>query len=218
MANKDAATKSKAAPITLAARDGETRKQAIARFAMGPTTLAACLLVDLHTNMPDTDIAAFIAELDKQVQAANNGNLQRSDAMLVAQSHTLDAIFYSLIGRSRANSAEGYLQAAEIYMRLALRAQSQCRATVETLAAIKNPAPVAFVRQANIAAGPQQVNNAPMPAVTPSRAGNSENPPNKLSEASNELPTDARTSAVAGSVDPQLEAMGTVDGAENVSR
>ena len=44
-------------------------------------------------------------------------------------------------------------------MRIALRAQPQCRATLETLAAVKNPSSVAFVRQANIAHGPQQVNN-----------------------------------------------------------
>lgn len=41
---------------------------------------------------------------------------------------------------------------------LALKAQGQCRATVEALAAIKNP-PVVFAKQANIAHGPQQVNN-----------------------------------------------------------
>jgi hypothetical protein len=35
------------------------------------------------------------------------------------------------------------------YLRLGLKAQSQCRATLETLAAIKNPRPVAFVQQAN---------------------------------------------------------------------
>ena len=51
------------------------------------------------------------------------------------------------------------MAAAEMYMRLALKSQSQCRATVETLAEIKNPSHVAFVRQANIANGPQQVNN-----------------------------------------------------------
>jgi hypothetical protein len=45
-----------------------------------------------------------------------------------------------------------YVDAADTYMRLALRAQSQCRATLETLAAIKNP-PVAFANQANIAHG-----------------------------------------------------------------
>jgi hypothetical protein len=42
-------------------------------------------------------------------------------------------------------------------MRMALKAQSQCRQTLETLATIKNP-PVVFARQANIAQGPQQVN------------------------------------------------------------
>ena len=52
-----------------------------------------------------------------------------------------------------------YLPAAETYLRLALKAQAQCRATVEALAEIKNPRPVAFVKQANIAQGPQQVNN-----------------------------------------------------------
>lgn len=44
------------------------------------------------------------------------------------------------------------------FTRLALKAQGQCRATVETLAVIKNP-PTVFARQANIAHGPQQANN-----------------------------------------------------------
>lgn len=39
------------------------------------------------------------------------------------------------------------------------KCSTQCRATLETLAEIKNPRPVVFVRQANIANGPQQVNN-----------------------------------------------------------
>jgi len=51
------------------------------------------------------------------------------------------------------------------YMRLAFKAQSQCRATWETIATIKHPPAVAFVKQANYAAGNQQVNNGtPEPA------------------------------------------------------
>jgi hypothetical protein len=42
------------------------------------------------------------------------------------------------------------------FTRLALKAQGQCRATIETLALMKNP-PTVFARQANIAHGPQQV-------------------------------------------------------------
>ena len=51
-----------------------------------------------------------------------------------------------------------YVDQVDRYMRLALKAQGQCRATLETLATIKNPL-VVFARQANIAQGPQQVNN-----------------------------------------------------------
>jgi hypothetical protein len=54
----------------------------------------------------------------------------------------------------------------EGFMRMALRAQNQCRATLETLATIKNP-PVVFAKQANInqGSGNQQVNNGtPAPA------------------------------------------------------
>jgi hypothetical protein len=52
-------------------------------------------------------------------------------------------------------------------MKLALRTQSQCRATIETLSVVKNPRQaVALVGQTNIA-GLQQVNNNPAQAVAP---------------------------------------------------
>jgi hypothetical protein len=41
-----------------------------------------------------------------------------------------------------------YLDAADKYMRLALKAQSQCRTTVEALGELKNLQPVAFIHQA----------------------------------------------------------------------
>ena len=50
-------------------------------------------------------------------------------------------------------------------MRMAMKAQNQCRMTLETLATIKNP-PVVFARQANINnGGQQQVNNGVKPAA-----------------------------------------------------
>lgn len=52
-----------------------------------------------------------------------------------------------------------YLSAADTYMRLALRAQAQAqaqsRATVETMATIKQ-GPAVFARSANVVNGPQQ--------------------------------------------------------------
>lgn len=57
----------------------------------------------------------------------------------------------------RAND-QRYLDNFETILKLSMRAQSQCRATLEALANIKNPQNVAFVKQANIAHN-QQINN-----------------------------------------------------------
>jgi hypothetical protein len=46
-----------------------------------------------------------------------------------------------------------YLNRFEANLRLALKVQAQCRATLEALAAITNRRPVAFLKQANIANG-----------------------------------------------------------------
>jgi hypothetical protein len=70
-----------------------------------------------------------------------------------------------------------HMDQKEQYLRLALKAQSQCRATIETLAVLKNP-PV-FTRQANIA-GQQVVNNGTM--VGASRAREIESAPKELLE------------------------------------
>jgi hypothetical protein len=45
-------------------------------------------------------------------------------------------------------------------MGMALKAQAQSRATIQALVELKFPRQATFVRQANIANGPQQVNNA----------------------------------------------------------
>jgi hypothetical protein len=46
------------------------------------------------------------------------------------------------------------------YLKLALRAHPECRATWKALTTMKNPLMVGYVQQANIAQSPQQVNNA----------------------------------------------------------
>jgi hypothetical protein len=77
------------------------------------------------------------------------------EEMLYSQAHVLQAVFVdSLLQVPK----QGWFSTSEAYMRMALKAQNQCRMTLETLATIKNPA-VVFARQANIAQGPQQVNN-----------------------------------------------------------
>jgi hypothetical protein len=91
-------------------------------------------------------------------------------------------------------------------MRLALKAQGQCRATAETLALMKNP-PV-FARQANIAQGPQQVNNGVVNNGS-ARAGLPESSPNKLLEAHGQR-LDGRTASTAIEGNPAVETVAEV--------
>ncbi len=99
-----------------------------------------------------------------------------------------------------------YIQAAETYMRLALKAQAQCRATLEALATIKSP-PVVYARQANIAAGPQQVNNG----VSSLCASEPASPPNELLETEHGERLEPGAAGTAGGRDPALAAVGTGD-------
>lgn len=115
------------------------------------------------------DVTECVLTLKKRVDTTHGGDLRHAETTLTAQAATLDAIFNEMARRAALNIGE-YMDATERYMRLALKAQGQCRATLETLAAIKNP-PVIFAKQANIAHGPQQVNNDGIPNSTRTRAG-----------------------------------------------
>lgn len=86
--------------------------------------------------------------------------------------------------------------------------------TEAALANIKNP-PVIYARQANIANGPQQVNNG---VLAPSHVRENETEQSKLSGAGYELLEDTRTPTLASGADPALEAVGEVHRAEDGRR
>ena len=198
--------------LHLVAKPGETPARTIARTVLDPTALAGNTLARINQGIPDGDINAYVAELQEQARLASTGDLRRSESMLTSHAHTLDAIFHELIARARGEARTGHLQAAETYMRLALKSQSQCRTTVETLAEIKNP-PVVYARQANFANGPQQVVNSGDKQFP--RPRESEIPPSKQSGYEHELLPHSRASALAGRIDPALEAVGGVNGTKN---
>ena len=91
--------------------------------------------------------------INDRVEQTHAGDLKDAETTLVAQAATLDASFNEMVKRAAMNMGQ-YLDATERYMRLAFKAQGQCRATLETLAGIKS-APVVFARQGNIAHGHQ---------------------------------------------------------------
>jgi hypothetical protein len=67
-------------------------------------------------------------------------------------------------------------------MNMALKAQSQSRATIQALTELKYPKQATFVKQANISNGHQQVNNS---TNTHSHAKENKTQPNELLEVGN---------------------------------
>lgn len=126
----------------------------------------------------DVDLTECVVKLYATVERVHQGDLREPEALLTAQAVTLNTMFSHLANLAARTKWDEKL---DRYLRLAVKAQAQCRATLETLAEIKNPTTV-FARQANIAHGPQQVNNNVVPPPSredqPTRAENQENAAN----------------------------------------
>jgi hypothetical protein len=201
--------------IKVAPNPDEPDDAAIARTVLRPNVRAAETWARFSPSLTrSVNLTAMVDELSKQSTAVIGGSMDRPEAMLIAQAHALDAIFHELARRAALNMGT-YLDAADTYLRLALKAQSQSRATLETLSAVKNPpAPVAFVKQANIANGPQQVNNCeslPRARETLIRS-------NELLENQGGERLDRGAARFAGAEDSTMETVAQVDGPENRAR
>ena len=145
----------------------------------------------------ELDLPSLIDRLRTQAGAVNAGEMQQVEAMLMNQATALQSLFARLIERGMHSELMNHF---DTYLRLALRAQSQCCRTLEALADIKNP-PVVFAKTANIAQQ-QQVNNGV--AHDPTRAGTGDFLQNKLLECLPGERLDYGTPPTASGVNPQL--------------
>jgi hypothetical protein len=177
------------------------RSPSVAKVVVLPTVQAATTIGVFDDLIGNPDLSELCQQLKKQVNAANQDDLSSVVAALVSQAATLDTLFNSLCRRAMANV--GNFDGFERLLRLGFKAQGQSRATLEAIGRIKNPKSVAFVRQANIANGPLQVNNDP---GTSSRK--IESVPNELMEIGNEQRLDARAPEEAVGFDSSLAAVG----------
>jgi hypothetical protein len=166
----------------------------------------------------EVGITPAVKALRATMREVHAGNMQSSETLLYSQAVALNAMFGELACRAAINMGS-YPQAAERYMRLALKAQSQSRNTLETLANIKNPT-VVFARQANISNGPQQVNNGGATHFeTNTRAhapacGGKVKPSDELLELADGKRVDTRAQGTTGSEYSPLEAVVSIDRAK----
>lgn len=187
--------------IDAIANPGESVDDAIARKVVRPEVQAAIIQHYFHDVESNTEIpiASRIAALTEQIAKVNKGDMTLPETMLMSQAFTLDAMFGHL---ARKAQSQEQMKNYESFMRMALRAQNQCRMTLETLSNIKNP-PVIFAKQANISNGHQQINNGAPVTHTAEKA----NQHNELLEHTHGERLDTRTKSEAGRVDSNLETL-----------
>ena len=215
---KAATTKAKPSTMVIKTSTPEaataTNAEKVSRHAatVGAVQAAAGMEQWTKAAFAEVDLCSLIEKIREQTDAMHKGDMRDIEAMLFTQSLTLQATFTALSRRAAANSE--HMGATDTYLRLALKAQGQCRATLETLANIKNPRPVAFVKQANISNGPQQVNNGTVDAsdaVVRAREENA-NPQNELltdTRATHGKPVDTGAKSKAGASNPRMATVET---------
>ena len=145
--------------LPVARTPAQTAEQALSRTALRPSINGAVVIKAYQVNLlgKDVDLAELVEGLSDSCKRVNDGDLSTLEAMLLSQATALQTIFTSLARRAQ---SQEYQRNLEAFLGLALKAQAQSRATISALVDLKYPRQATFVKQANIANGPQQVNNA----------------------------------------------------------
>lgn len=182
--------------------------QALAQFAT-TSVLSAATLKEYSGCGDNLEVRDLVVEMKKAGEEVAAGDMTRVEKTLALQLLTLDVMFNNLAQRAQ---RQNMFKGIDVLLRLALKAQSQARATAETLATMKNPMP--YIRQANIAGGHQQINNGA--SVPPSaRTEKSEIVPNKVLESTHGQWLDTGAPRASVSPDQDLAPVGKKHRAKN---
>ena len=148
--------KSNSARTIIPTPTDEERIQA-GRNATDPAFAAGSVICSTKREKLDSiEVAEIFLQLKAQATAIQSGDLSLFDAMLVNQAVALQSLFADLAVKASAGTKSPEL--FEMQLKLAMRAQNQCRATIQTLLESRNQT-VFINHQANVSNGPQQVNN-----------------------------------------------------------
>ncbi len=187
---------SKAVPVVKGKTELETAER-IAKLAVSPEMSSQRVVAASERNKgldEHLDIPQLMAVLKAESERLSRGKSEDIGPILANQALALQSLFSRLTERALSQS---HISNIEAFMRLALRAQSQCRATLETLSSL-NKAPTVFAQQAHLA-NYQQVNYSQ----------------NQLLGGDDELRQDTRAPRAEKAVNSEMEALGEVHGAKN---
>lgn len=199
----------KRADITVERQKSESDDKALARLAGSATFRAAVTERQIiGAAMGGSELGLFdinAALTERFLEVTRDGEMAKTEAMLLAQAHTCEAIFHEFARRSLRSDNMPRLEA---YMRMALKAQQQSASTLRVLGELKSPKSVAFIKQQNNATQ-QQVNNGVAP---PSTRAHEEKPieSNELLEHHHGEWLDAAAASAAAGSDKAMETVGAV--------
>ncbi len=132
-------------PLVVDVRADETARQAVARKLTGPftrhglvTSEACSRLVNSFDGGNKPCLVDYAYAIKERADKAATGDLDSSSALLMAQALSLDGIFTEYARIALVNVTSN-MDASERYMRLALKAQANSRATIEALAKLHQP-------------------------------------------------------------------------------
>jgi hypothetical protein len=203
MTTKTVTTKKKTPPAKLTS---EERRKIVSGVTISAPFMNAAIIEPFAKSVLDgVPLFDIVEGLKENIIEVRSGDMASMEAMLIGQAQALQAMFVSL-GRKALNQSG--LQQYTAIMNLALKAQSQSRATIQALTELKYPRQATFVKQANIAGGNQQVNNATS-TQAPAHAREIENQPNELLEAQHNEWLDNGTAATTSGTNQAMETVAT---------
>lgn len=130
------------AELEVEKQQGEKVGKTLARVTLDPQTRNANVAMAYGGAMfgdnHRPDLMQSSAALAEEIERAMAGDLGLASRVYASQAVTLDAMFTEMARRAAMNFGT-YPQAVERYARLALKAQANCRATLEALAKLHQP-------------------------------------------------------------------------------
>mgnify|MGYP003375635627 CR=1 FL=1 len=201
--------KRKADCLQVMEQEQKSREQQVAEISLNPITLNTNTARVFSSGVfGELAITESIEVVRKMTDAVVQGsNLNELEELLTTQAVALNGIFNYLALRAHTNIGH-YPETVEKYMKLALKAQSQCRSTIEAINEIKNPSSATFVRQANIGNAVQVNNGKPNLTSTHAgaRTGKKQTEPNKLLAADQPATLPTFTGGVINDLDSRKAA------------
>jgi hypothetical protein len=133
---------------------GQTEQEKLANLGLAPEFKAAMTAHAFAPLIGEQDLAAVFQRVGELSTKSVKESSKDLEYMLTSQTIALDSIFNRLAVQAQASIGK-HPKVVDTYLRLALKAQSQCRATAEALAALKSPRQ--YINQTNVA-GAMQIN------------------------------------------------------------